>query len=95
MSEEVVTFRVTKRLKERMGRLRHINWSELLRSYAEDMVSREENRIAIVRDPQRIERAIQEMDRLTKVARDSGWVGSEEVIKWRKRRYSYSTQASQ
>lgn len=91
---EIVTFRVNKKLKERMARLRQINWSELLRSYAEGIVESEENKAQRVRDLGKMDRAIQQMDRLARVSKGSSWSGSEEVIRWRKKRYSYLTQAS-
>ena len=92
---EVVTFRVGRKLKQRMASLSHINWSELLRNYTENAVSMEESKLAKSIDPQRMDWAIREMNRLAKIASGSQWTGSEEVIKWRKKRYSYSTRASQ
>ncbi|MEM1726380.1 MAG: hypothetical protein QXP86_01855 [Nitrososphaerota archaeon] len=41
----IASFRVDKKLKARMGRLRHINWSELLRRYVEPVVEQEENKL--------------------------------------------------
>ena len=90
---EIVTFRVSKKLKERMGRLRHINWSELLRTTVEKSVHEEEKKLSPRRDPVRMEGAIAEMERLSRLAEGSKWVGAEEVVKWRKKRYSYLTRA--
>ncbi len=39
---EVVSIRVPKELKERMRRLRGVNWSELIRRFIEEAVSRYE-----------------------------------------------------
>ncbi|MEM0011286.1 MAG: VapB-type antitoxin [Nitrososphaerota archaeon] len=89
----VVSFRVDKRLKARMDRLRHINWSELLRRYVESVVEQEERKLRSAKDPLAIKRAVEEMDRLAKISEGSGWIAEEEVIKWRRRRFSYSTQA--
>lgn len=89
----VVSFRVNRRLKARMDRLRHINWSELLRRYVESIVEQEEQKLRSRRDPAAIKRAIEEMDRLAKVSAGSGWIAEEEVVKWRGRRFSYLTRA--
>ena len=89
----VVTFRVGKRLKERMNRLRHVNWSELLRTAVEQSVAEEERRRTVKRDPGRMRMAVEEMDRLARLAEGSEWVGAAEVIEWRRKRYSYLTQA--
>ena len=90
---KIVTFRVTKKLKERMNRLRQINWSELLRATVERSVEEEEERLGPKRDPVRMKGAIAEMDRLAELSVGSKWSGAEEVIKWRRKRYSYLTRA--
>ena len=92
-TSEVITFRISRDLKRRMDRLRHINWSELLRGYVRKVVEEEEERLRARRDPLRIKRAIEEMDMLASLSSGSGWSGAEEVLRWRRRRYSYSTQA--
>ena len=89
----IVSFRVDKRLKARMDRLRHINWSELLRRYIETVVEQEEMRLRPARDQAAIKRAIEEMDRLAKLSAGSGFIGEEEVVRWRRKRFSYLTQA--
>ena len=76
-----------------MDRLRHINWSELLRRYVESIVEQEEQRLRSKRDPAAIKRAVEEMDRLAKISAGSSWIAEEEVIKWRRKRFSYLTQA--
>ena len=86
---EIVSFRITRKLKQRMSRLRHINWSELLRAAVERSVEEEERKLRPERDPVRVEGAVAEMDRLAGLAEGSKkWVGAEEVIRWRKKRYS-------
>ncbi|MDJ0270472.1 MAG: hypothetical protein NXY59_08005 [Aigarchaeota archaeon] len=87
----IVSFRVSRRLKARMDRLRHINWSELLRRYVETVVEQEEKRVRVSRDPAVMRRAVEEMDRLPRISESLDWLGEEEVIKWR--RLSYLTQA--
>lgn len=89
----IVTFRISKRLKDRMNRLRHVNWSGLLREAVERSVEEEERRLAPQRDARRMKDACEEMDRLAKLTEGSGWSGAEEVIKWRRLRYSSLTQA--
>ncbi|MEM4235231.1 MAG: hypothetical protein QXU75_08805, partial [Candidatus Methanomethylicaceae archaeon] len=64
----VISFRVDKRLKARIDRLRHINWSELLRRYVETVVEQEEQRMRSTKDVTAIKRAIEEMDRLAKLS---------------------------
>ncbi|MDV3278460.1 MAG: hypothetical protein LYZ69_08360 [Nitrososphaerales archaeon] len=91
--DDIVTFRVSKRLKERMARLAHINWSELLRRTLESTVREEESKQNRERDFDRMKLAAQEMDRLATLGGASGWVGSNEVIEWRRKRFSYSTRA--
>lgn len=89
---EIVTFRVSRQLKSRMEKLRHINWSELLRNYVQRVVEEEEERLRPRRDYDRIRKAILEMDKLAARTEGSEWIGAEEVIRWRRRRYSYLTQ---
>ncbi|MCX8193643.1 MAG: hypothetical protein N3G77_07540 [Nitrososphaeria archaeon] len=89
----VVSFRIDKKLKSRMDRLRHINWSELLRRYVESVVEQEEQKLKPKRDPSVIKRAVEEMDRLARISEGSGWIAEEEVVKWRRKRYSYLMQA--
>jgi hypothetical protein len=89
----IVTFRVSKTLKERMDKLRHINWSELLRATVERTIDEEERKLDLKRDRVRMKRAVEEMDRLARLAEGSQWIGAEEAIRWRRKRYSYLTQA--
>ncbi|MEM2334574.1 MAG: hypothetical protein QXK69_10155, partial [Candidatus Caldarchaeum sp.] len=63
-----------KRLKARIDRLRHINWSELLRRYVEAVVEQEERRMKPSKDPESIKRAIQEIDRLAVMSEGSSWI---------------------
>ncbi|MCC6017084.1 MAG: CopG family transcriptional regulator [Desulfurococcaceae archaeon] len=42
MSSVVLCIRIPKELKERMQRLKGVNWSELIRKYVEETVSRYE-----------------------------------------------------
>jgi len=40
-----------------------------------------------------MKRAMEKMDRMAALTEGSGWIGAEEVIRWRRRRYSYSMRA--
>ncbi|HDD42470.1 MAG TPA: hypothetical protein ENF79_02160, partial [Nitrososphaeria archaeon] len=42
---EVISFRVRRELKEKMEKLRHINWSEVVRKAIEDTIRREESKL--------------------------------------------------
>jgi L-fucose isomerase-like protein len=42
MASAVICIRIPKELKERMQRVREVNWSELIRRYIEETVSRYE-----------------------------------------------------
>ncbi|GBC73039.1 hypothetical protein HRbin04_00435 [archaeon HR04] len=90
--DAVVTFRVDKRLKARMDRLKHINWSEMLRRYVEEVVEKEERELSSRkrrrRDVSLLKRAAEEMDRLAKLSAGAEWIGEEEVRRWRRRRFS-------
>ncbi|MEM1948226.1 MAG: hypothetical protein QW240_05780 [Candidatus Caldarchaeum sp.] len=88
----VISFRVSRKLKARVDRLRHINWSELLRKYIESVVEQEERKLFPAKDRSAMKHAVEEMDRLAMLSAGSGWVGEDEVVKWRSRRYSYLTQ---
>ncbi|MGQ9469909.1 MAG: hypothetical protein ACUVTD_08875 [Nitrososphaerales archaeon] len=68
----IVTFRVKRNLKERMDRLKYINWSKLLKDLIERIVEEEEKRMR---------RAAEEMDSLALFTNGSGWLGSKEVLK--------------
>jgi len=64
-----------------------------LRRYVESVVEQEERKLRSAKDPLAIKRAVEEMNRLAKISEGSGWIAEEEVIRWRRRRFSYSTQA--
>jgi len=88
--DAIVTFRIDKRLKARMDRLKHINWSEMLRRYVEEVVEREEMELSKKRrkDVSLLKRAVEEMDRLAKLSAGAEWIGEEEIRRWRRRRLS-------
>ena len=79
----VVSFRIDKRLKERMDRLKHINWSEVVRRAIYETVVREEAR-ARRRDPERLRRAALKSEELSR--RVEGWDSVEAIRRWREAR---------
>jgi Arc/MetJ-type ribon-helix-helix transcriptional regulator len=79
----VVSFRIDRRLKERMEKLRHINWSEVVRRAIEETVRREEARLR-EKDRSRIAWASARMDELRR--RVEGWSSVEEIRRWREAR---------
>lgn len=81
----IVSFRVGKELKRRMDRLRHVNWSEVLRRHLAEAVREEERKVARKKDLNGIRRASREID-LLRAKSGSGWNGAAEVRKWRKLR---------
>jgi len=77
---EVISFRVKRELKEKMERLRHINWSEVARRAMEETIKREESRLK-ERDRARMRIAALRTDQLRR--RILGWSGVEEIRRWR------------
>ncbi|MEB3778712.1 MAG: antitoxin [Desulfurococcales archaeon] len=71
----VVSFRIDRKLKERMEKLKHINWSEVVRM--------EEARLR-EKDRDRIAWASLKMDELRRKV--EGWSSVEEIRRWRVRR---------
>jgi hypothetical protein len=82
----LITVRIDDRLKDKMKRMRHVNWSEVIRAAIAERISLEES--AMKRnsiDLDLLERAMTDQDRLRD--RTSGtWSGSEEIQKWRELR---------
>jgi len=79
----VVSFRISKELKERMDRLKHINWSEVVRRAIYEVVIREEARLR-EKDVMRLRRAVQKSEELSR--RVEGWSSVEEIRRWRERK---------
>ncbi len=80
---EVISFRVRRELKEKMERMRHINWSEVVRRAIEEVIRREESRLQ-ERDYARIRAAALRTDQLRR--RVPGWSSVEEIRRWREER---------
>ncbi|MEM0376368.1 MAG: hypothetical protein QXU72_03275 [Thermofilum sp.] len=79
----VVSFRVSRELKERMDRLKHVNWSEVVRRAIYEVVVREEAKLRS-RDMDRVREAVLRSEKLSR--RVEGWSSVEEIRKWRERR---------
>jgi len=76
----VVSFRIDKELKERMDRLRHINWSEVVRRAIREVVALEEAKLRR-KDVVRLRRAALRSEELSR--RVEGWSSVEEIRRWR------------
>jgi len=79
----IVTIRLDERLKSKMKRLRHVNWSEVIRAAIAERIWLEES-IAARRSINLglLRKAMADQDRLR--AKTSGvWSGADEVRKWR------------
>jgi nicotinamide mononucleotide adenylyltransferase len=76
---EVVSARVDEDTRRRMRRLRHVNWSEVVRTAIREKIHEEESRREV--DPAEVEEALRLMDRVRRPLR--GFDGVEEIRKWR------------
>jgi len=70
----VISFRVSEDVKRRMDRLRHINWSEVLRQAILERLEVEESR--------NLARAVLLNERNV-IVPEEGWSSVEEIRKWR------------
>ncbi|RLG04149.1 MAG: VapB-type antitoxin [Thaumarchaeota archaeon] len=66
-----------------MERLRHINWSEVVRRAIEEAVRREESKLR-ERDKARMRAAVIRTDKLRRLV--PGWSSVEEIRRWRERK---------
>jgi len=78
---EVVSSRVDKETRRKMKRLRHVNWSEVMRKAILEKIE-EETRRKI--DPSDVEEAIRLMDQIRRPRED--FEGTEEIRRWRDQR---------
>ena len=70
----IMNFRISNELKEKMKRMTHINWSEVLRHTIEKLIETEEKKnvaLAVL---------INERNLITP---DENWNSTEEIRKWR------------
>jgi len=82
----LISFRVDDKLKRRMEKLSHLNWSQVLRQYAARVVEQEEETRAYrKKDYAAIAEAMVMIDALRSKSRIE-WNGAEEIKKWRRLR---------
>ena len=79
----VISFRIDKKLKEKMDKLKHINWSEVVRKAIYEVVIREEAKLRN-KDLERLKRASLKSEMLSR--RIEGWSSVEEIRRWREGR---------
>ena len=71
-------------IKENMEKLRHINWSEIVKRAIEDMIRREESKLRN-KDRARMKTAAIPTDQLRREA--PSWSSVEEIRRWREVRW--------
>jgi transcriptional regulator of met regulon len=76
---EVVSARVDEETRRKMRRLRHVNWSEVVREAIQEKIRLEDRRR--VRDAAEVEEALHLMDSIRRP--HPGLDGTEEIRKWR------------
>jgi len=79
----IISVRVSEDIKKRMDKLRHINWSEVIRRAIIKVLEEEEGR--------NLARAVLLNEKIRKKAPE-GWDSVEVIRFWRERRYGKSSQ---
>ncbi len=80
---EVVSAKVDKQVRDKMRKLGHVNWSEVIRSALITKIKEEEAKLRSVDKASLIE-ASSMTDRIRKSSR--GWDSTEEIRRWREAR---------
>lgn len=80
---EVVSAKVDKRVRDKMRKLGHVNWSEVIRSALTTKIKEEEAKLRSVDKTSLIE-ASSMTDRIRKSTKD--WDSTEEIRRWREAR---------
>jgi hypothetical protein len=80
---EVVSAKVDKRVRDKMRKLGHVNWSEVIRSALTTKIKEEEAKLRSVDKASLIE-ASSMTDRIRKSSK--GWDSTEEIRRWREAR---------
>ena len=80
---EVVSAKVDKQVRDKMRRLGHVNWSEVIRSALITKIKEEEAKLRSVDKASLIE-ASSMTDRIRKSSK--GWDSTEEIRRWREAR---------
>jgi hypothetical protein len=76
---EVVSARVDEETRRKMRRLRHVNWSEVVREAIQEKIRLEDRKR--VRNPAEVSEALRLMDSIRRP--HPGYEGVEEIRKWR------------
>lgn len=76
---EIVSARIDEETHRRMRRLRHVNWSEVVRAAIQDKIRDEEHKREV--DMAQVEEALRLMDSIRRPI--PGYDGVEEIRKWR------------
>ena len=79
----VLSFRISRKLKERMDKLKYINWSEVIRRAIYEVIVHEEAKLR-GKDIERIKRAVLKSEEFSR--RIEGWNSVEEIRRWREKR---------
>jgi hypothetical protein len=80
---EVFSVRVDKRVKEKMRRLSHVNWSEIIRRALAAKIEEEEAKNRVI-DSKSLLEAASLTDKIRKSSK--GWSSTEEIRRWRQAR---------
>ncbi len=80
---EVVSAKVDKQVRDKMRKLGHVNWSEVIRSALITKIKEEEAKLRSVDKASLIE-ASSATDRIRKSSK--GWNSTEEIRRWREAR---------
>lgn len=83
---EVVSVKVDKRLREKMKKLAHINWSEVIRNALASKIEEEEAKqrtidSAMLQEAANLASALRKNKSMT-----TGWKSTEEIRRWRETR---------
>ncbi len=78
----VVSFRIDKELKEKMEKLKHVNWSEVVRRAIYETVKREEEKMR-KKDVDKIKLSVLKIKEIRRSV--DGWSSTEEIRRWRER----------
>lgn len=81
---EVVSAKVDKRLRDKMRKLGHVNWSEVIRRALSAKVEEEEARLLRSIDKESLIEASSMTDNIRKSSK--GWDSTEEIRRWREAR---------
>ena len=84
MGKVVISFRIDEKLKRKMEKLRHINWSDIVRKAIQETIEREEERLRRKKNVQKVKEALARNIALERKVEE--WSSVEEIRKWREKR---------